>query len=342
VWLRLPIPLFLGGVEVSHRMLAEDLAAAGHVVYFVGSLKEPYVSRTEVPIALVRALDNARVGFSRTHLGGFEYMWKGVRCLAVPPSELDRTLQRLVGPEMVDVVVSAHEGSATVLRRMRPQTLRVGWVHSSSPAAMEVLEAKPDRVLATSMFAASTVMKHAAPQHLDVFYPPFRESTSTMGSAGGYVTMVNPIPSKGARLFYEIAQLLPEVQFLAQMGWYRPEKRDLENVTYRSRTDDINTVIRRTRVILVPSLRPEGFGRVAVEFGLAGVPALSTPLGGLTEAVPKECQVRSRDANEWTARLLRLVNEPEYGRMSDICTRHSQWFLRDHVKEFLSIVGRLP
>ena len=48
--------------------------------------------------------------------------------------------------------------------------------------------------------------------------------------------------------------------------------------------DDISAILMQTRVLLVPSLWGEAFGRVVVEAMLRGIPVLASACGGLVEA----------------------------------------------------------
>ena len=48
----------------------------------------------------------------------------------------------------------------------------------------------------------------------------------------------------------------------------------------------VRELLRRTKVLLVPSLWREAFGLIALEAALSGIPVLSTDHGGLVEANP--------------------------------------------------------
>jgi len=104
--------------------------------------------------------------------------------------------------------------------------------------------------------------------------------------AGKYVTLINPHPIKGIRVFEAIAQQMPDVPFLAVQGWPYPPKyetklRNVEVVPFRR---DMRSIWKQTKVLLVPSLCNEGYGRVVVEAMLNGIPVIAHNIGGLPEA----------------------------------------------------------
>ena len=114
---------------------------------------------------------------------------------------------------------------------------------------------------------------------------------------GRFVTFVNPQPYKGAlwfaRIAYEMHQRRPDIQFLVVEGrgkadWLSRCDLDLNGVTNLHRmptTPDARQFYAVSRVILVPSLCQEAFGRVAVEALINGIPVLASNRGGLPEAL---------------------------------------------------------
>jgi hypothetical protein len=108
--------------------------------------------------------------------------------------------------------------------------------------------------------------------------------------ARGYVMMVNPSAIKGLPIFLELARRCPEYEFAAVPTWGTTEQdmselRALPNVTILPPSDDIDTILRQTRVMLVPSLWAEARSRMIVESLLRGVPVLAANVGGIPEAM---------------------------------------------------------
>lgn len=105
----------------------------------------------------------------------------------------------------------------------------------------------------------------------------------------GMVTMINPCAVKGIDIFLALARRLPKVEFGALPGWGTTsgDRRALAgcpNVTLLPNCRDIETVLERTRVLLMPSLWYEGFGLIVMEAMLRGIPVVSSDSGGLNEA----------------------------------------------------------
>jgi glycosyltransferase involved in cell wall biosynthesis len=105
----------------------------------------------------------------------------------------------------------------------------------------------------------------------------------------GCVTMVNPSPIKGISIFLQLARARPDIQFAAVPSWAtryidRTALESLPNVRLLAPAENIDEIFAQTRVLLVPSLWGEAFGRLVVEAMLRGIPVLASEVGGLTEA----------------------------------------------------------
>jgi glycosyltransferase involved in cell wall biosynthesis len=92
---------------------------------------------------------------------------------------------------------------------------------------------------------------------------------------GDCITLINANIMKGLPLFLELASRFPDKKFLGVRPYYNvvkvPEK--LTNIEWINIQDDIRTILRRTRILLVPS-KYESWGRVAFEAMYNGIPVL--------------------------------------------------------------------
>jgi glycosyltransferase involved in cell wall biosynthesis len=114
---------------------------------------------------------------------------------------------------------------------------------------------------------------------------------------GEYATFVNPQPHKGvywfARLAHELGQCRPDIPLLVVEGrgtvdWLAYTDLDLSGLTNLHRmanTPDPRHFYRVSRVVLMPSLWRESFGRVAAEALLNGIPVLASNRGALPETL---------------------------------------------------------
>jgi glycosyltransferase involved in cell wall biosynthesis len=104
-----------------------------------------------------------------------------------------------------------------------------------------------------------------------------------------FVTMINPCAVKGISIFVSLAARFPEVEFATVPTWGTTDadRRMLEslgNVRILNPVEEIDEIYSQTRILLVPSLWAEAYGRVVIEAMLRGIPVLASNVGGLPEA----------------------------------------------------------
>jgi nucleoside-diphosphate-sugar epimerase len=105
----------------------------------------------------------------------------------------------------------------------------------------------------------------------------------------GFVTMINPCVLKGLDIFLALARRFPDTPFAAVPTWGADDQvrrvlADLPNMRILEPSDEIDDILRQTRILLVPSLWPETFGYVVPEAMLRGIPVMASNIGGLPEA----------------------------------------------------------
>ncbi len=125
----------------------------------------------------------------------------------------------------------------------------------------------------------------------------------------GKALLINPSQVKGVPIFLELARRLPEIEFAALRGWGTTEEdlaamRGLPNVEVVEPVASIDEVFARTSILLAPSLWYEGFGLVATEALLRGIPVLAADYGGLAESTASsEMRQPVRPIRKWTPRM---------------------------------------
>jgi glycosyltransferase involved in cell wall biosynthesis len=121
------------------------------------------------------------------------------------------------------------------------------------------------------------------PMYGDPPYPQF-------GSfPGGWILMINPSVVKGIRIFLALADRFPQLSFAGLAGWAttakdREEMAKRSNVTILEAVPKIDDVLKQSALLLMPSLWYEGFGLIAMEAMLRGLPVIASDSGGLQEA----------------------------------------------------------
>ena len=105
----------------------------------------------------------------------------------------------------------------------------------------------------------------------------------------GYVLMINPSVVKGVSIFLALAERFPDVEFAGLAGWAttsadRTAMSRLPNVRVLETVPSIDQALSHARLLLMPSLWLEGFGLIAMEAMLRGLPVIASDSGGLKEA----------------------------------------------------------
>ena len=101
--------------------------------------------------------------------------------------------------------------------------------------------------------------------------------------------MVNPCAVKGIDIFVALAARMPHLRFAAVPTW-GTNASDLDllnaqpNITRLDPVDNIEDLLRKTRVMVVPSVWAEARSRIVVEAMLHGVPVVASDAGGIREA----------------------------------------------------------
>jgi len=143
------------------------------------------------------------------------------------------------------------------------------------------------------------------------------------------VTFVCPLPIKGVEIALRLAERRPDIPFVfveswrlhpARRLWLRWRAKSAGNVTLRAPTLDMRSVYRDTKVLLVPSLCFEAWGRVVSEAQASAIPALASNRGGLPESVGDGGILLDPDAGieAWEDALSEMWDDPaEYDRLAE-------------------------
>ncbi|MEU6404000.1 glycosyltransferase [Streptomyces sp. NPDC046985] len=316
----------VGGAEVTQQLLAEELAASGWHVAYLGSHEAPWSGATQ--LSGMRAhLDLHRVPYYED-ADALRYRWNGVECAASTQNNVEHALRSLLDALRPDVVFTSQEGSAQLAAQTRPTALVAGLLHSVSATGLGVLAGRPHYGLAVSEFVR-TRAPHTAGTRLAVMYPPFappRPSMDEIRSAS--VLMINPVPAKGSELLHRLIRLMPEQHFTLIEGWWdtTADFAAHPNVTYVPRVYDMGTLYRKHRLLLVPSVVEDAFPRVIIEAALHGVPSIGTDRGGIPEAIGDAGIVLPGAAGPET--WVRAIRNADCEALGMRALRRAAWFTR--------------
>ena len=148
--------------------------------------------------------------------------------------------------------------------------------------------------------------------------------------SGDRITIINANINKGVQQFVALARAMPDHKFLGVLPYYgeRTVPPTPDNVEWVPFQDDIRTVLKRTRILLVPSYY-ESFGRVAIEAMVNGIPVLyakpadkSVFPGGSTEGLdewirPAGIGLHREIIEQWVEAIRTLDDQSTYTAKSE-------------------------
>jgi glycosyltransferase involved in cell wall biosynthesis len=124
--------------------------------------------------------------------------------------------------------------------------------------------------------------------------PPVDRDRYRVPTTRRVALLVNPVAKKGIPTALALARRRPDIPFAFALAWHvdppalvalREEAERLGNVEVRAQVLDPERLYGDARLLLVPSVYPEAWGRVAPEAQASGIPAIAARVGGLPEAV---------------------------------------------------------
>lgn len=138
---------------------------------------------------------------------------------------------------------------------------------------------------------------------------------------GNSITLINLDKLKGGDMFWQLARIFPNYNFIGVKGGYGEQiiyDKDLPNVTIYENSPDINKIYEKTKILLMPSSY-ESWGRVAMEAACSGIPTIGTPTHGLKESLGYAgIFVEHGDVAGYVEQIVKLENKKEYSKASEL------------------------
>lgn len=290
-----------GGGDKSNRLLMEALAALGHeclAVARISAFGEP----AEAPY--LEDLRSRGTTFSSRD-GVVRFIRNGVGVRVVTNANLRAAFAAAVEEFGPDIILASTDDPAQLLLEVALRSgARVVYLARATlavpfgPDCAFPSEAKTarlracDAVVGVSRYVAEYIRRYAG---IDAVHVPISlmepEEWPDLGSFDSeFATLVNPCAVKGIAIFLGLADEFPKQHFAAVPTWgtNSADRAALEgraNVRLLAPVDDINVLLARTRVLLVPSLWAEARSRIVLEAMLRGVPVMGSDVGGIPEAM---------------------------------------------------------
>lgn len=190
-------------------------------------------------------------------------------------------------------------------------------------------------VLANSRFTATRAQRELGTE-AHVLPPIVRPGSYRVASLRERAVFVNPHPWKGVEIAFRLAERRPDIPFLFVESWklrtdrqqvYTARAAALPNVEWSGPREDMRTIYGRARLMIVPSVWEEAWGRIVTEAQVSGIPVLSSNRGGLPESVGPGGLFVDPDApvEAWLDALSRIWDDlDQYDRLSRAALEHSR------------------
>lgn len=173
---------------------------------------------------------------------------------------------------------------------------------------------------------------------------------------GDSVLYVNPVPVKGVEIMFALAGRCPDLPFLVLESWqleshYRnhclQRARQLPNISWSEPTGDMRAAYAQARMLLMPSVWEESFGRTVVEAQMNGLPALASHRGALPQLVGAAGITLDPHAplDEWE-QALRALYAPQApwraaaSAQGDAYAASASWIVADFLSLLAAHAGR--
>lgn len=234
-----------------------------------------------------------------------EWIFEGTRCLNTHTNSGYKMIQDYAP----DVIITHHQETPYATAFGNHLNIPVvQMAHNTFDDTEDWLRLKPAMVIWNTEYVRDEFAKYNLPG--TVLHPPvYAEDHST--ERGNKVTFVNLNYYKGAQVFYDLVERMPDVEFMGVEGGYGAQVfEQWDNVTLQKQTTDMkNDVWANTKILLVPSTY-ESYGMVGVEAMASGIPILASPTPGLKESLSYAGTFINReDTDAWETHIRRLLND---------------------------------
>jgi surfactin synthase thioesterase subunit/glycosyltransferase involved in cell wall biosynthesis len=375
-----------GGGDKSNRLLLEALAARGNECRVVARI--PAFGESQHTAYLATLKDRHLTPLVHEGVVTFERL--GVQARIVTQANLRATFVAEIEVFAPDVILASTDDPAQLLLEAALRSAaRVVYLARATlavpfgPDCAFPSEAKTariracDAVVGVSQYVADYIRRYAGipAVHVPISLMEPEDWPILSNPASPYVTMVNPCAVKGIAIFLGLADAFPHLSFAAVATWGTNQEdlaalRARPNVTMLDPVDDINQLLARTRILLVPSLWAEARSRIVLESLLRGVPVMAADVGGIPEAMmgvpyllpvrPIEryetrvdeqmvpiAQVPRQDLAPWSEALARLTSDAShYQEIATQSRRAAVAYAQDlhagHFEKVLSETRRRP
>ncbi|QEC79034.1 glycosyltransferase [Mucilaginibacter ginsenosidivorax] len=227
-----------------------------------------------------------------------------------------------------------------------------------------------DFIIANSIATRNYIIEKFK-RHDALIIPPLINPNDYLVSSNSkeYITMVNPIQMKGGDIFKQIALALPDRKFLAVKGWSHLMHNDnwnlklledlssgmgiindpvfditrfdkVSNVTLQESTENMREIYSRTKLLIVPSITPEGGPRVALEAMMNGIPVIGSNSGNMALTIGSGGIIIKDTFNidSWVEAICKFDNKVFYNDLSENAKSKTKINIEAELVEFENVL----
>lgn len=331
-----------GGSPRSQRELASQLRRRGHDVLFLvpsggpqDLVRRVYYklsnasmrregSQLAMPLRYLRKVVGRRM--RESWVDGLPHL-----SAAIVQNALPMTL-RLFRPDVV-VVNSVSQRTWQLIARVCTKAEVASILYIREDVNLNHVSVSRPDALAANAISLTEALK--AQGHACAFIPSVVDTSITKTESSRRVVLaINPDPSRGAAVFWAVAERLPQVHFVMQESWpisgtlladVQANVSRLPNTQFRRRVPPGPALYRDARVVMMP-YKVNNRPRVILEAHANGIPVIVADTPGLVEAVGSGGLVIPLEAiDAWVEAIQAVWDDPQrYAELSRAAFDHSQ------------------
>jgi len=167
---------------------------------------------------------------------------------------------------------------------------------------------RADKVVCNSKFMKKELYRLFKKDSV-VEYPCIEIDLNGFKSTKEGIVFIGDSKIKGLNLVQEIARRMPEHTFYV-FGRDTYIETKVINIVYCPWQKNVLDIYKRAKLVIVPSLWKEAYGRVAKEAVLLNLPVLVSDIGGLKEAVnydKTKLVTNYKNSDEWISRIKDII-----------------------------------
>ena len=323
-------PFIIGGAEVSFFEMAKALSASGHNVMLIGQLSyndffmgDADHIKSSFEIEQIRESKNL-IGFDIVQKNkiciNYSVNFKSVCTLLADWNDFveceinsfspDAILTHLDGA--LDALLSAEKLLIPVIHFIRDTFNPINlhpYLH------IQNFTNRPQHTIANSKYVANWFEKKIK-EKTSILYPFImtKQIDLKVPKEVKKILFVNPSEYKGDSIVFKLAKLFTEHVFVLAPSWGKTFSGKWESVPNKlvlNRYVSQKELYSIADLVIVPTQKPEAFGRVAVEAQSYGIPVIASDHTGLAESVGDSAYL-VKDFNSlssWISALKRIVSD---------------------------------